>query len=165
MGYGFVQFYKKYDADKCLRKLNRQKVDGHELELKRANTSLYVAPKNQDANHSSIYAGADDSDEDLDDRKAKSLYDKKSEKSQASTKICVRNIPFQAKQMEIEQLFKAYSDVISIRLPKKQGKPTEHRGFGFVEFASKNEAKKAIETLGKSTRIYGRRLVLEYTKD
>ncbi len=39
------------------------------------------------------------------------------------------------------------------------------RGFCFVEYVSKDEAKKAMESL-RHTHLYGRHLVLEYaTKD
>ena len=37
-----------------------------------------------------------------------------------------------------------------------------HRGFGFVDFVTKSEAKKAFNALSQSTHLYGRRLVLEW---
>lgn len=37
-----------------------------------------------------------------------------------------------------------------------------HRGFGFVDFITKSDAKKAFEALSQSTHLYGRRLVLEW---
>lgn len=37
-----------------------------------------------------------------------------------------------------------------------------HRGFGFVDFFTKSDAKKAFEALCQSTHLYGRRLVLEW---
>jgi multiple RNA-binding domain-containing protein 1 len=37
-----------------------------------------------------------------------------------------------------------------------------HRGFGFVEFHTKGDAKKAFNALCQSTHLYGRRLVLEW---
>jgi multiple RNA-binding domain-containing protein 1 len=40
-----------------------------------------------------------------------------------------------------------------------------HRGFAFVEFASKAEAKGAFEALCQSTHLYGRRLVLEWAAE
>ena len=40
-----------------------------------------------------------------------------------------------------------------------------HRGFAFVEFLSKEEAKKAFESLCHSTHVYGRRLVLEWAAE
>lgn len=37
-----------------------------------------------------------------------------------------------------------------------------HRGFGFVDFVTKSDAKKAFEALSQSTHLYGRRIVLEW---
>lgn len=37
-----------------------------------------------------------------------------------------------------------------------------HRGFGFVDFTSKADAKRAFDALSASTHLYGRRLVLEW---
>lgn len=37
-----------------------------------------------------------------------------------------------------------------------------HRGFGFVDFITKSDAKKAFEALSQSTHLYGRRIVLEW---
>ena len=65
MGYGFIQFYKKYDCNKAIRKLQRSDLDNHTIELKQANTSLYVA---KNSNKSS-------SGGDKDDEKANNLYE------------------------------------------------------------------------------------------
>jgi len=37
-----------------------------------------------------------------------------------------------------------------------------HRGFGFCDFTSKADAKRAFDALSASTHLYGRRLVLEW---
>lgn len=39
---------------------------------------------------------------------------------------------------------------------------SSHRGFGFVDFNSQSDAKKAFDALCHSTHLYGRRLVLEW---
>ncbi|XWS16066.1 hypothetical protein CRYUN_Cryun34aG0053500 [Craigia yunnanensis] len=49
----------------------------------------------------------------------------------------------------------------SLRLPMKFG---NHRGFGFVEFVTKQEAQNALQALS-STHLYGRHLVLERAKE
>lgn len=82
--------------------------------------------------------------------------------------------------------YRAFGELKSVRIPKKmvQGSEDSHRGFGFVDFQSKPDAKviflldqfifrahklthisqfqKAFEALGHSTHLYGRRLVLEW---
>ncbi|VDP30963.1 unnamed protein product [Heligmosomoides polygyrus] len=81
------------------------------------------------------------------------------------TKLLVRNIPFQASIKEIETLFASFGEIKSIRIPKKVGSRDQHRGFGFVDFISIGEAKRAFEALVHSTHVYGRRLVLEWAKN
>lgn len=61
---------------------------------------------------------------------------------QTGSKILVRNIPFQAKLNEVRELFKAFGELKSIRIPKKMTPGEDaHRGFGFVDFNSKSDAK------------------------
>ena len=45
----------------------------------------------------------------------------------ASTKILVRNIPFQAKKEEIVQLFRTFGEISAVRLPKKMAGAGENR--------------------------------------
>lgn len=61
---------------------------------------------------------------------------------QTGTKILVRNIPFQAKLAELRDIFKAFGELKSIRVPKKMSPgEDQHRGFGFVDFNTKSDAK------------------------
>lgn len=62
------------------------------------------------------------------------------EKQQTTTKILVKNIPFQANTREIRELFCVFGELKFVRLPKKVD-DEHHRGFGFVDFVSKNDAK------------------------
>uniref|UniRef100_A0A6Q2XXT9 Probable RNA-binding protein 19 n=1 Tax=Esox lucius TaxID=8010 RepID=A0A6Q2XXT9_ESOLU len=89
---------------------------------------------------------------------------KQAEKKQTSSKILVRNVPFQATVREIRELFCTFGELKTVRLPKKvSGTGTgAHRGFGFVDFLTKQDAKKAFSALCHSTHLYGRRLVLEW---
>ncbi|MES1914593.1 MAG: hypothetical protein MHM6MM_006645, partial [Cercozoa sp. M6MM] len=76
------------------------------------------------------------------------------------TKITVKNLAFQAKPSEVRALFATYGQLKSLRMPKKFN--GGHRGFAFVEFVTQQEALAAFEALSASTRLYGRRLVLEW---
>jgi RNA recognition motif-containing protein len=62
-----------------------------------------------------------------------------------SDRIYVGNLPFSATQEQVEQLFAAHGEVISVSLPvdRETGRP---RGFGFVEM-EKEAAQKAIRAL------------------
>ena len=85
-----------------------------------------------------------------------------------TSRLCVRNVAFEATSKDIRKLFAAYGRVVAVRLPTKvsaagdasTGIRKQHRGFAFVEFTSKAEMAKAYEAL-QSTHLYGRKLVLE----
>lgn len=138
MGYGFVQFKQRQAAKQALKQLQRSELDGHALELKlskRATTAEEVTAARR--------------------KKATDL-------GKEGTKILVRNIPFQASQKEVQELFSVFGTLRDVRLPRKLAGSGRHRGFGFVDFLTKNDAKRAFEALCQSTHLYGRRLVLEW---
>lgn len=83
-------------------------------------------------------------------------------------KIIVKNLPFEATEKDVRELFSAFSEIRTVRLPRKSHaftahRENNHRGFAFVEFLSAAEAARALETL-KATHLYGRHLVLQYAK-
>ncbi|XP_060191677.1 uncharacterized protein LOC132621427 isoform X2 [Lycium barbarum] len=86
---------------------------------------------------------------------------KKAESDKSSTKLLVRNVAFEATEKDLRQLFSPFGQIKSLRLPMRFG---NHRGFAFVEFVTKQEAKNAIEALS-NTHLYGRHLVLERAKE
>jgi len=57
---------------------------------------------------------------------------------------------------------RTYGQIKSLRLPKKFD--GSHRGFGFIDFLTKQEAKNVFENL-TNTHLYGRHLVLEWAED
>nr|CAD7200804.1 unnamed protein product [Timema douglasi] len=81
---------------------------------------------------------------------------------QVGSKILVRNIPFQATRQEVFDLFKTFGEIKAVRLPKKMVGTGPHRGFAFVDYLTKHDAKRAFKALCQSTHLYGRRLVLEW---
>uniref|UniRef100_A0AAQ5XAD5 RRM domain-containing protein n=1 Tax=Amphiprion ocellaris TaxID=80972 RepID=A0AAQ5XAD5_AMPOC len=133
MGYGFVQYQTAEAAQKALRQLQHCTVDDHQLELK-------ISEK----------------------QTATKSEKKQAEKKQTGSKILVRNVPFQASVREVRELFCTFGELKTVRLPKKAAGSGKHRGFGFVDFLTKQDAKKAFAALCHSTHLYGRRLVLEW---
>jgi len=138
MGYGFVEYKKAESADKALRMLQLCEVDGHKLELKKSHRES-IQPK--------------------------ASRKRASEKKQTTSKILVRNIPFEANVKEVKELFSAFGEIKSLRLPKKMSGTGSHRGFAFVDFLTKQDAKRAFKALCQSTHLYGRRLVLEWAEE
>ena len=119
MGYGFVQFMKAASVDKALKLLQHKLLQGHCLELKRSNRA-----STNDEVKTSRKEGSNQTSE------------------QATCKIICRNVPFEANEKEITDIFKTFGTLKGVRLPKKV--TGAHRGFAFVEFLSKEEAKKAF---------------------
>ncbi|NXI64541.1 RBM19 protein, partial [Anseranas semipalmata] len=136
MGFGFVEYRKPESAQKALRRLQGCIVDGHKLEVKISERAIRPP--------------------------VKSSRKKQTVKKQKTSKILVRNIPFQATVREIRELFSTFGELKTVRLPKKMAGTGSHRGFGFVDFLTKQDAKKAFNALCHSTHLYGRRLVLEW---
>ena len=65
-------------------------------------------------------------------------------------KLYVGNIPFKATEESIKSLFAGAGEVESVNLIT-DARTGQAKGFGFVEMASEEAAKKAIETLNGTT--------------
>lgn len=140
MGFGFITFYQPEDAQQAIKDMQGVLLDGHCLMLKLSHREV-VSDK-------------------IIGRKGVD----KLEQGEA-TKILIRNIPFQATRKEVRQLFATFGEIRSFRMPKKVGASAEgHRGFGFVDFLTRADARRAFNGLVHSTHFYGRRLVLEWAK-
>lgn len=143
LGYGFIQYKLLSAADKALKMLQHKEIDGHKIELKRSDRTINLPTA----------------------LLRKSVN--KADEQRNSTKIMVRNIPFQANMAEVRLLFQTFGEIRAIRLPKKNlpGAEQQHRGFGFVDFVNKSDARNAFNALRYSTHLYGRRLVLEWASN
>lgn len=139
-GFAFVEFHNHENLNLALDKLHNTVFEGHELQISR---SQGVAKSHEHTAKRKDGSGMPDW---LDSN---------------CTKLLIRNIPFEANAREVRDLFKAFAQVKGIRLPKKFDR--RHRGFGFVEFVSHQEALNAY-TLLSSTHLYGRHLVMEWVK-
>ncbi|PRT53768.1 Multiple RNA-binding domain-containing protein 1 [Wickerhamiella sorbophila] len=82
-------------------------------------------------------------------------------KGTASTKIIIKNIPFETTKKDVMELFGTFGQLRSVRLPRKFNK--QARGFAFAEFATAKEAEHAMTQL-KGAHLLGRRLVMEYAQ-
>ncbi len=153
-GYGFVELNSRQAAENAIKKLQNFLLEDHALKL-------------------SLAAGAKKVE--VDPKKAKLEEKKKSHQETAglakvepdiemakSTKLIVKNLAFETTEAEIRELFKAYGAVKKVRLPKKVNSKS-HRGFGFVEFVSIEEARNAFAQL-QYTHLYGRRIIIEWSK-
>lgn len=134
MGFGFVEFNDAKTASAAQRAMDGYTLDKHALKIQ--------------ASHK----GADAAEE---RRKEDAL------KKAGSTKIIIKNLPFEASKKDIRALFAPYGQLRSVRVPKKFD--SSSRGFGFAEFTTKRDAANAIESL-RNTHLLGRKLVLGYAE-
>eukprot|EP00727_Mastigamoeba_balamuthi_P005684 m51a1_g1735 hypothetical protein (754) ;mRNA; r:161398-164064 len=152
LGFGFVEFADRASAVAAVRTLHATMVDGHALEVT-------LSSRKSDA------AAAAESAEAAGKRRKKSeapaAAPEGEEQAGKTTKLIVRNVPFEATKKEIRELFAAFAQVRSVRLPKRAD--GRHRGFAFVEFLTRAEAASAMESV-RSAHFYGRHLVVEYAE-
>ncbi len=79
-----------------------------------------------------------------------------------SNVLYVGNIPFKAREDEVQRLFEAYGSVKSVRLVR--GGPSRRpKGYGFVEMASDKDVKAALALNGEE--FAGRKLRVNEAKD
>lgn len=138
MGFGFVEFTSKEAANIAIAAMDGYNLDGHKLQLK-------LSHRGQDSGASSNNTSA-------------------TKKSKTSSKILIKNIPFEATKKDIYQLFGTFGQLRSVRMPKKfHSAGGSGRGFAFAEFITAKEAENAIASL-QGTHLLGRRLVMEYAQ-
>ncbi|GAA6020359.1 hypothetical protein JCM10207_002080 [Rhodosporidiobolus poonsookiae] len=136
MGFGFVGFRSTAAATAALEARQGFALDGHALEVK-------FAQRNTERSGGEKGKGEG----------------KGGKKDETSTKLLVKNVPFEATRAELRQLFGAYGTLKSVRLPRKMDNKT--RGFAFLEFATRRDAEAAFGAL-EHTHLLGRHLVLQW---
>ena len=137
MGFGFVEFSSKQEADGAAAAMNGYTLDGHNLVIK--------------CSHKALDAAEERRKEDL----AKKAASRR-------TKVIIKNLPFEATKKDVRSLFSPYGQLRSVRVPKKFNQST--RGFGFADFVTSKEAENAMNTL-QGTHLLGRRLNLEFAAE
>ena len=79
-----------------------------------------------------------------------------------TTKIFVGNLPFQFSDIELEDLFKNYGEVMSAKVivDRRTGRS---KGYGFVEMNTEEAAKEAITGLN-GTNVNGRPINVSFAR-
>lgn len=131
MGFGFVEFKTKQQAEIAISTLDGSVIEGHKIQLK-------ISHRQNTVNNAKV----------------------KSSKK-VSSKIIVKNLPFEAARKDIYELFSSFGQLKSVRVPKKFDKSA--RGFAFVEFLLPKEAESAMNQL-EGVHLLGRRLVMQYAE-
>lgn len=136
MGFGFVSFSSKASAEAAAQSMDGQVLHGHKLTVR-------ASHRGQDA---------------AEQRRKEDAAKKAAAKS---TKIIVKNLPFEATKKDIRTLMGTYGQLRTVRVPKN----AQHRskGYAFCEFVTNREAENAMAAL-KDTHLLGRKLVLEFAE-
>ena len=150
-GFGFVEFPTSDLADKAVKNLQGEILDGHSLKINKAKGQ--ETKNDKDSTNDILLARK---------RKTEKFAEEEVNNEDVNDdKLLVKNIAFEATKDELRDLFKQFGDVKNVRLPNKS--TGEHKGFAFVEFLTHDEAKKAFNKLA-NTHFYGRKLVIEWAK-
>lgn len=168
MGFGFVEFVHAAHAHDAIKRLQNVEVDGHRLQLKlsqRGGGAGGAATTTMTTTAATAATAATSSGTDAATGKRKASTDAAAaavgDKLPPSAKILVKNLAFEAGPKDLRQLFSTFGQVKSVRMPKKFD--GSHRGFGFVELVTRQEAANAFRALA-DTHLYGRHLVMEWAK-
>jgi len=78
-------------------------------------------------------------------------------------KLFVGSLPFDLTEEKLKELFEKFGDITSVKLILDRDTGNS-RGFGFVEFAEKDAASKAMQELNGSN-INGRSIVVKQAHD
>jgi len=137
MGFGFLEFRTKAQAQAALEAMNGYNLAGHDLLIRASHKALDAAEERRREDRAKKVAGR-------------------------RTKIVIKNLPFEATKKDVRSLFGSYGQLRSVRLPKKFDSST--RGFAFADFVTAREAENAMDAL-KDTHLLGRKLVLDFAAE
>lgn len=137
MGFGFIEFRTKAQAQAALEAIQDYQLDGHQLLVQTSRKRADAAEERRKADEAKKAAGR-------------------------KTKVIIKNLPFEATKKDVRSLFGAYGQLRSVRAPKKFDGST--RGFAFADFITAREAENAMAAL-RETHFLGRRLVLEFAAE
>lgn len=137
MGFGFLEFRSKENAQAALAAMDGYKLDGHELLIRASHKARDAAEERRK------------------EGQAKKIASRQ-------TKLIIKNLPFEASKKDIRSLFESYGQLRSVRVPKKFDSST--RGFAFADFVTAREAENAMDAL-RDTHLLGRKLVLDFAAE
>lgn len=137
MGFGFLEFRAKEQAQAALAAMDGYNLDGYQLMIKASNKGLDAAEERRKEDKAKKAAGR-------------------------QTKVIIKNLPFEATKKDVRALFGAYGQLRSVRVPKKFD--ASARGFAFADFTTPREAENAMDAL-RNTHLLGRKLVLDFAAE
>ncbi|CDJ32042.1 RNA-binding protein, putative [Eimeria mitis] len=87
--------------------------------------------------------------------------EKQQDANAGSNRIYVGNVPFGFSSEDLKKIFVCFGSILTCQLLPSQENPQQHRGYGFIEFASPAAAKLAIDTMN-GFEVVGKQLKVNY---
>ncbi|PHJ15750.1 rna recognition motif-containing protein, partial [Cystoisospora suis] len=69
------------------------------------------------------------------------------QQQQVNNRVYIGNVPFGFSSEDLKKIFVVFGPILSCQLLPSQENPQQHRGYGFIEYATADAAKLAIETM------------------
>lgn len=136
MGFGFVDFVDKASAEAATKSMDGQVLHAHKLIVRNSHRGHDAAEQRRKEDAAKKVAGK-------------------------STKLILKNLPFEASKKDVRNLLGTYGQLRTVRLPKNA--QNRSKGYAFCEFVTSREAENAMSSL-KDTHLLGRKMVLEYAE-
>lgn len=77
-------------------------------------------------------------------------------------KLYVGNLPYQVTSEELNSMFSEFGDIVDAVVITDRGSGRS-KGFGFVEYAKKEDAQKAVDAMADK-ELEGRKLVVNFAR-
>lgn len=79
----------------------------------------------------------------------------------ANNRVYIGNVPFGFSSEDLKKIFVVFGPILSCQLLPSQENPQQHRGYGFIEYATADAAKLAIETMN-GFEVAGKQLKVNF---
>ncbi|XP_060994255.1 poly(U)-binding-splicing factor PUF60-like [Dama dama] len=79
----------------------------------------------------------------------------------ANNRVYIGNVPFGFSSEDLKKIFVVFGPIMSCQLLPSQENPQQHRGYGFIEYATPEAAKLAIETMN-GFEVAGKQLKVNF---
>ena len=140
-GFGYVSFTNHYTAKRAIEHINGKEIEGHKLVVERfqSKTEREALKKN-----------------------SLEYVEQLLEKSIQLNNLYVKNLPSNMEEEDLEKLFGNFGSIKSVKIAVDESGVS--RGFGFVCYESKQDAKKALDKMN-GYPIRGKRLQISFKED
>ena len=148
-GKATVHFVLATDAARCVAEMQGVEIAGQPLKLVLAESA-----------ESAAASAGGDGERTGDSNKAQPNYTKLNTRL---FRLVIRNLPFGIKEAAVRSAFQRFGTLEEVHLPIKPGRDgkEQSRGFGFLQFSTRAEAKLALEQ-GNGTEILGRPVAVDW---